>query len=124
MFLYVLICNTSYLWVHAMKAPLWKLEGVASGTHYTPEQLRLPLNTTKGCQGTIHKMSLQNKDQTSSQISTCKYIFVYTSMYAPAEYDSTQLASNRACASSSIAFVRKTQCFLKVLTYPFCQLGG
>ena len=28
-----------YLWAHAMKAPLWQLERVASGTHYAPELL-------------------------------------------------------------------------------------
>ncbi len=88
----------------SMKAPLWKLEGVASGTHNTPEQLRLPLNTTKGCQGTIHNMSLQNKDQTSSRISTCKYILVYTSMYAPAEFDSTQLASTPSLGQPELSY--------------------
>ena len=28
-----------YLWVHAMKAQLWQLELVASGTHYAQELL-------------------------------------------------------------------------------------
>ncbi len=46
--------------VHAMKAPLRQLEWVASGTHYAPELLRLPLDTSKGCQGIIHNMRLQN----------------------------------------------------------------
>ena len=54
-----------YLWVEAMKVPLWKLEGVASGTHYAPELLRLPLNTDNCCQGTIYNMSLQNMIQLS-----------------------------------------------------------
>ncbi len=36
MYLYILVFKVLYLWVHAMKAPFWKLEGVASGTHYTP----------------------------------------------------------------------------------------
>jgi hypothetical protein len=96
MYLYVLVCKVLYLWVHAIKASLGKLEGVASGTHYTQEQLRLPLNTAKGCQGTIHNMRLQKQGQTSPWISTCQYIRVYTSMYAPAEYDSTQLPSTQS----------------------------
>ncbi len=96
MYLYVLVCKVLYLWVHAIKESLGKLEGVASGTHYTQEQLRLPLNTAKGCQGTIHNMCLQKQGQTSPWISTCQYIRVYTSMYAPAEYDSTQLPSTQS----------------------------
>jgi len=82
-----------------MKAPLWQLERVASGTHYAPELLRLPLDTAKGCQGTIHNMRLQNMIQLSC-------------------------GPPRAWASSHIALVRKTQRFLKVLSNPFCQLGG
>ncbi len=56
-----------YLWVHAMKAPLWQLERLASGTHYAPdsELLRLPLDIAKGCQGTINNMHLQNMIQLS-----------------------------------------------------------
>jgi hypothetical protein len=46
-----------------MKAPFRQLERVASGTHYAPELLRLPLDTAKGCQGTIHNMRLQNMIQ-------------------------------------------------------------
>jgi hypothetical protein len=84
-----------------MKAPLWQLEWVASGTHYAPELLRLQLDTAKGCQGTIHNMRLQNM----IQLSCCPL--------AP-----------RAWASSHITLVRKTQCFLRVLSNPFCQLGG
>ena len=60
MYLYIHVCKVLYLWVYAIKASFGKLEGVASGTHYTQEQLRLPLNTAKGCQGTIHNMRLQN----------------------------------------------------------------
>jgi hypothetical protein len=82
-----------------MKAPLWQLERVASGTHYAPELLRLPLDTAKGCQGTIHNMRLQNMIQLSC-------------------------GPPGAWASSHIALVRKTQRFLKVLSNPFCQLGG
>ncbi len=54
---------------HTMKAPLWQLERVASGTHYAPELFRLPLDTAavtaKGCQGTNHNMRLQNMIQLS-----------------------------------------------------------
>jgi hypothetical protein len=28
-----------YLWIEAMKAPLWHFEGVTSGAHNAPEQL-------------------------------------------------------------------------------------
>ena len=82
-----------------MKAPLRQLERVASGTHYAPELLRLPLDTAKGCQGTIHNMRLQNMIQLSC-------------------------GPPRAWASSHIALVRKTQRLLEVLANPFCQLGG
>ncbi len=58
-----------------MKAPLCQLERVASGTHYALELLRLQLDTSKGCQGTIHNM--------------------------PAEYDSTQLRSTRSLGQLS-----------------------
>ena len=69
-----------------MKAPLWKLEGIASGTHYTEELLRFPLNTAKGGQGTIHNMHLQNIGQISKRFSTYKYIPVYTGMYMYMQY--------------------------------------
>jgi hypothetical protein len=82
-----------------MKAPHWQLERVASGTHYAQELLRLPLDTAKGCQGTIHNMRLQNMIQLSC-------------------------GPSRARASSHIALVRKTQRLLEVLANPFCQLGG
>ena len=35
------INSSVYLWVHVMKAPPWKVEGIASGSHYAPEHLRL-----------------------------------------------------------------------------------
>ncbi len=37
-----------------MKATVWKLEGLTSDTHYTQEQLRLTLNTVKGCYKTVY----------------------------------------------------------------------
>ncbi len=82
-----------------MNAPLRQFEQVASCTHYAPELLRLPLDTAKGCQGTIHNMRLQNMIQLSC-------------------------SPPRAWASSHIALVRKTQRLLEVLANPFCQLGG
>jgi hypothetical protein len=48
-----------------MKAPLWQLERVASGTHFALELLRLPLDTAKGCQGT----STQLRTWASSHIA-------------------------------------------------------
>ncbi len=54
-----------YLWVHVMKAPPCKVEGIESGTHYAPEHFRLQLNTVKGSQSIIHNMSLQNMIQLS-----------------------------------------------------------
>jgi hypothetical protein len=67
-----------YLWIHFMKAPLWQLERVASGTHYAPQLIRLPLDTAKGCQGTIHNMRLQNMIQLS-----CGPPGVWTSSQSP-----------------------------------------
>ncbi len=100
MYMYVNVCNGIYLfvylWVHAMKVQLRQLELVASGTHYA---LELPLDTAKGCQGTIHNMRLQNMIQLSC-------------------------GPPRAWASFHITLVRKTQRLLEVLANPFCQLGG
>ncbi len=103
MYLYISVYNGTYyyldLWVHAMKAPLWHLERVASGTHNAQELLRLPLDTAKGCQCTIHHTRLQNM----IQLSCCP---------------------PWAWASSHITLIRKPQGFLKVLANPCCQLGG
>ncbi len=52
-----------YLWIEAMKASLWHFEGVTSGAHNAPEQLRLPLNAAEGCHGAINYMCLQNMIQ-------------------------------------------------------------
>ncbi len=75
----------------------WQLERVASGTHYAPELIRLPLDTAKDCQGTIHNMRLQNMIQLSC---------------GPPE----------AWASSHIALVRKTQLLLLNREYNYLQL--
>ncbi len=78
MYLYILVFKVLYLWVHAIKVSLWKLEWVAYGKHYTLEQLRLPLNTAKGCQGTIHNMCLQKQGQ---NITMDQYMLVHMHMY-------------------------------------------
>ncbi len=48
-----------------MKAPPWKVEGIASGTRDALEHLGLQLETAKGSQCTINNMSLQNMIQLS-----------------------------------------------------------
>ena len=53
------LCSSD-LWVAGIKAPLWHIKRIASGTHHVSEQVRLPLHTTKGCQNTVHNMVLQD----------------------------------------------------------------
>ncbi len=43
-----------------MKALLRHIKGITSGTHSAPEKIWLPFHASKGCQGTIHYMSLQD----------------------------------------------------------------
>ena len=65
---YVLACTNymhhmnakSNLGVEGMEAPLWQIEGITSGTHCTPEQLRLPFHTSKCSQCTVHNMRMKN----------------------------------------------------------------
>ncbi len=38
----------------------WQIEGIASCTRCTPEQLRLPLHTAKCSQSTVHNMHMKN----------------------------------------------------------------
>ena len=64
----------------AIKVQLGQLERVASGTHYAQELLRLPLETAKGCQCTIHNMRLQNMI-VLVYAGTCWYIHIYTCIY-------------------------------------------
>ena len=46
--------------VEGMEALLWQIEGIASCTHHTPEQLRLPFHTAKCSQSTVHYMLMKN----------------------------------------------------------------
>ena len=87
-----LVCN---LWIEAMEAPFWHIKGIASGTHYASEQLRLPFHTSEGCQGTINNMGLQ---------------------------DMVELRRSPACSGRRplIRFVWKAQLFLQVLPNPLC----
>ena len=40
-----IILSAANLRVHGMEALLWQIEGIASCTHHTPEQLRLPFHS-------------------------------------------------------------------------------
>jgi hypothetical protein len=82
-----------------MEAPFWHFEGVSSGTHHAPEQLRLPLNTAECRQGTINYILLQNMFE-------------------------LECAPPSAWASSPICFVGKPLSLLQILTNPFSQLRG
>ncbi len=61
---YILACDIAKclanLWIEGMKAPLRHIKWITSGTHCTPEQLRLPFHTPQGCQGSVHYMCLQD----------------------------------------------------------------
>ncbi len=82
-----------------MEALLWQFEGIASCTHHTPEQLRLPFDTAKCSQSTFHDMLMKN------MVELCR---------SPAR--------TRFCPL--ICFIRKTQHVLQVLPDPLSQLGG
>ncbi len=82
-----------------MESLLWQIEGIASCTHHTPEQLRLPFHTDKCSQITVHNMLMKN------MVELCR---------SP--------ASARFCPL--ISFIWKSQYILQVLTYPLSQLGG
>jgi hypothetical protein len=88
-----------YLWIEAMELPFWHFEGVKSGMHHAPEQLRLSLKTAKCCQGTINNMLLQN--------------MVELGCGPPS-----------AWVISPICFVGKPQSLLQILTNLFSQLRG
>ncbi len=80
--------------IDGMKAPLWHIKGITSGTHGAPEKLWLPFHAPKGCQGTDHCMGLQ---------------------------DIVQLRRSPTCTGCSplIGFVSKAQLILHVLRQ-FC----
>ena len=52
--------SAANLWVEGMEALLWEIKGIASCTHHTPEQLRLPFHTAKCSQSTVHDMRMKN----------------------------------------------------------------
>ncbi len=86
-----------YLWVAGMKASLWHIKRITSGTHHTSEQVGLPLHTTKRCQYSVHDMAVEDTVELSC-CPTCPWLCLF------------------------ISFVRKSQLFLKILPNPLCQL--
>ena len=82
-----------------MEVLLWQIEGIASCTHHTPEQLRLPFHTAKCSQSTAHNMFMKD------MVELCR---------SPAS----------ARFSPLIGFIRKTQHILQVLPDSLSQLGG
>ena len=85
--------------IKGMETPLWQIEGITSGTHSTPEQLRLPFHTSKCCQSTVHHMHIKNMVELSRSPSR-----------------------SRCCPL--IGLIRKTQQILQVLPNPLSQLRG
>ena len=58
------VCNirglkTDNLRVKLMEGVLCHFERIASCTHNSPEQVRLPFHTSKRCQGTLHDVGVQ-----------------------------------------------------------------
>ena len=90
---------SSNLGVEGMEAPLWQIEGITSGTHSTPEQLRLPFHTSKCSQCTVHNMLMKNMVELSRSPS-----------------------SARCCPL--ISLIRKPKLILQVLPNPLSQLRG
>jgi hypothetical protein len=77
MYWYVLVCtqyvpgmvlkfilSAANLRVEGMEALLLQIEGIASCTHHTPGQLRLPFHTAKCSQSTAHYMLMKNMGST------------------------------------------------------------
>ncbi len=58
--LFKIISSAANLRVEGMEELLWQIEGIASCTHQTPEQLRLPFHTAKCSQSTFHCMLMKN----------------------------------------------------------------
>ncbi len=87
------------LYIEAMEARFGHIKWIASGPHHASQQLRLPFHISKGSQGAIHNMGLQ---------------------------DMIELGRSPACAwwCLLIRFVRKAHLILKVLANPLRQLGG
>ena len=60
--------SAANLWVEGMEALLWEIEGIASCTHHTPEELRLTFHTAKSSQSTVHDIFMKNMVEL---LSTC-----------------------------------------------------
>ena len=86
-----------YLWLARMKAPLWHIKWITSGTHHASEQVGLPLHTTKRGQFSVNNMAVEDTVKLSC-CPTCPWL------------------------SPFISFVRKSQLFLEILPDPLCQL--
>ena len=57
-----------------MEALLWQIEGIASCTHHTPEQLRLPLHTAKCSQSTVEKFFILRAGITPVNVRICRWV--------------------------------------------------
>ena len=68
--------SAANLWVEGMEALLGEIKGIASCTHHTPEQLRLPFHTAKCSQSTVHDMCMKYM----VELHTGMYL-VHTGMY-------------------------------------------
>ena len=86
-----------YLWVARMKASLWHIKWITSGTHHASEQVRLPLHTSKRGQFSVNYMAVEDTVEISCCL-TCPWLRPF------------------------ISFVRKSQLFLEILPDPLCQL--
>ena len=90
---------SSNLGIEGMESPLRQIEWITSGTHSTPEQLRLPFHTPKCSQSTVHHMCIKNMVELSRSPSRSRFCPL-------------------------IRLIRKTQLILQVLPYPLSQLRG
>jgi hypothetical protein len=89
---YVLVYSMLYLWVARMKAPLWHIKWITSGTHRASEQVGLPLHTTKRGQFSVNYMVVEDA------VELCCY-------------------PTRPWLSPFISFVGKSQLFLEITMY-------
>ncbi len=78
-----------YLWVAGMKAPLWHIKWITSGTHHASEQVGLPLHTTNRGQVSVNNMAVEDTVERSCCL-TCPWLRPF------------------------ISFVRKSQLFLEI----------
>ncbi len=103
--------KNDYLRVKLMEAVtvLCHFERIASCTHDSPEQVRLPLafHTPKRCQCTVHDVGLQYQAIVELRVR-----------WSP--------SSARLCPHIRVGFVWKSQLLLQVLSYPLsgCQFSG